>query len=99
MGTVLRSCAKDITITIVIINPKIGNEAGVWMTSCPEEMVPRIWGFRKRVSWELTLDHAGRQLSSLPLGHRVEFSIVAAAVKFFGSLPTEILNITRCAAR
>ena len=35
----------------------------------------------------------------LPLGHRVQFSIVAAAVKIFGSLPTEILNTTRCAMR
>ena len=59
---VLCSRTKDMTITIVIINPR-QNGAGVWMTSCPEEMVPRIWGFWKRVSWELTLDHGGRELS------------------------------------
>ena len=35
----------------------------------------------------------------LPLGHTVEFSTVAAAVKIFGSLLTEILNITKCAVR
>ena len=29
----------------VIINPQTRNGAGVWMTSCPEEMVPRIRGF------------------------------------------------------
>ena len=34
------------------------------MTSCPEEMVLRIWRFWKRVSWELTLDHVSRQLGS-----------------------------------
>ena len=33
------------------INPQTGNKAGVWMTSCPEEMVLRIWGFSKDVSW------------------------------------------------
>ena len=51
-------------ITFVMITPlQTENGAGVWMTSCPEETVLRIWGFWKRVSWELTLDHAGRQLS------------------------------------
>ena len=25
--------------------PQTGNVAGVWKTSCPEEMVLRIWGF------------------------------------------------------
>ena len=33
----------------VIINSHIGNRAGVWMTSCPEEMVLRICGFWKEV--------------------------------------------------
>ena len=79
--------------------PQTGNEAGVWMTSCPEEMVLRIWGFWKRVSWRLTLDYASRQLSFCLFGHRVEFSTVAAVVKIFRSLPTEILTITRCAVR
>ena len=69
------------------------------MTSFPEEMILRIWGFWKRVSWELTLDHGSRQLSLLPLGHRVEFSTVEDVVWIFGSLPTEVLNIVRCAAR
>ena len=40
----------------MIINPQTGNRAGVWMTSCPEEMVMRIWGFWKD---ELKLDHWG----------------------------------------
>ena len=43
------------TITIVILNPQTGNGARVWMTSCPEEMVLRIWGFWKRVSWDWTI--------------------------------------------
>ena len=30
------------------------------MTSCPEEIVLRILGFWKRVSWRLTLNHGGR---------------------------------------
>ena len=72
--------------------PHTGNGAGAWMTSSTEEMVLRIWGFWKRVSWEFRLDQF------LPLRHRVKFSTIAAAVKFFGSLPTEILNIARCAA-
>ena len=55
--------------------------------------------FKKRVSWRLTLDHVGRRLSSLPLGQRVEFSTVAAAVKIFRSLQRKILNTTRCAVR
>ena len=39
----------------------------------------------------MRLDHGRRELSSLPLRHRVEFSTVAAAaVKFFGSRPAEI---------
>ena len=42
------------------------------MTSCPQAMVLRIWRFWKRVSWELTLDHVGRQLGSLPLRQTVE---------------------------
>ena len=36
---------------------------GEWMTLCTEEMVLRIWGFWKRVSWRFTLDHACRHLS------------------------------------
>ena len=87
-----RSCAKDMTITIVIMNLQTENGAGVWMTSCPEEMVLRIWGLWKRVSWDWTIEA------------RVGYSAVGSwiltiedIVGFFGSLPTEILNITRCA--
>ena len=35
--------------------PQTGNEARVWMTSCPEERVLRIWGFWKRGSWGGTI--------------------------------------------
>ncbi len=42
MVIVLRSGAKDMTMVIVIINPRQENGAGVWMVSCPEEMVLRI---------------------------------------------------------
>ena len=41
------------------------------MTSCPEVMVLRIWRFWKRVSWELTVNHVGRQLGCLPLRQTV----------------------------
>ena len=44
------------TITVVTINPQTGNEARVCMTSCPEEMVLRICGFWKRVSWDNTME-------------------------------------------
>ena len=68
----------------VIINPQTGNGAGVWMTSCPEEMVLRIWGFWKEGVgfWQLRM--------------WVGFWSLKHVVGFFGSLPTEILNITRC---
>ena len=62
-----------------------------WMTSCLEEMVLRIWRFWKRVSWELRLDHRGRELSFLPLWWRLSFSGPDRRRW------TEILNITRCA--
>ena len=46
------------TIPIVIINPQTGNMAGVWMTSFPEGMVLRIWGFWKESveSWNWTME-------------------------------------------
>ena len=39
VGAVSRLRAKDI---FVIIKPQTGNEAGVLVTSCPEEMAQRI---------------------------------------------------------
>ena len=45
------------------------------MTSCPEAMVLRIWRFWKRVSWEWTLDHVGRQLGCLPLRQVFEVGV------------------------
>ena len=94
----LRSRAKDMTTTIVILNPI--NGASVWMYSCPEEMGWEFGRFWKRFSWvptmlsrswELTMDHADRQLSFCHLGREwislpeSWVSTVAAAVKFFGS--------------
>ena len=35
----------------VIINPRKRGGAGVWMTTCPVEMVLRIWRFWKDSSW------------------------------------------------
>ena len=55
--------------------PQTGNVVEVWMTSCPEETVLRIWRFWKRVSWRLTLDHGGRV---------VEFSAIEAVSWVFG---------------
>ena len=49
--------------------PQTRNGVGVWMTSCPEEMVLRIWGFWKRVSWELGIRLLSRRVKffgSLP---------------------------------
>ena len=43
------------TITIVIINPQTGNETGVWMMSCPEEMGWEFGRFWKRFSWVPTM--------------------------------------------
>ena len=39
-----------IVIIIVIINTQTGNEAGVWMTSCPEEMGWEFENFKNHVS-------------------------------------------------
>ena len=70
-----------------------------------EEMVLRIWGFSKTVSWDLTLDHGRRHLNSCHGGRelsfckRVEFLPSKDVVRFFGCLSTEILNIRRCTAR
>ena len=50
--------------------------AGVWMTSFPEEMVQRVWGFWKDVSWDGTIDAW------------VGFWPLKDVVGFFGSLPT-----------
>ena len=79
--------------------PQTGNGAGVWMTSCPVEMVLRIWGFWKRVSWELTLDHGGRELSfchsveklRLDLaGRQLRIRPLSQGVEFFGTLLAEM---------
>ena len=66
-GYSLRSRARDMTITIVIINPQ--QEMG-WIVDdvMPRRDGLRIWGFKKITAVEdLRLDHASRQLSSLPL--------------------------------
>ena len=60
------------TITIVIINPQTGNEAGVWMMPCPEEMVLRIWGFWKRVSWGVEIGPWRLRIVFLPLGQELD---------------------------
>ena len=73
--------------------PQIGNEAGVWITLCPEAMVLRIWEFWKRVSWDRTMK-AESWVSAIEA--RVGFWLLKDEVGFFRSLPTEILDITRC---
>ena len=70
--------------------PQTVNRDGVWMTSYLEEIVLRIWGFWKKMSWKLTLDHGGRQLSSLPLRPELEIRPLSRRVEFFGSLPAEM---------
>ena len=73
----------------VIINHQTGKGAGVWMTSCPKEMVLGILGFWKDVSWVLdhwrcscVFDRWGMQLSFSDLDRQRWI---------------EILNSTRCA--
>ena len=44
----------------------------MWITSCSEAKVLRIWRFWTRVSWELTLGLVDRQLGCLPLRQPVE---------------------------
>ena len=76
-------------ITIVIINlrQKMGQECG-W------RYIQKRWAENLRIlkntaveSWDWTMGDDGWVL---PLEQRVEFSNVAAAVKFFGSLPAEM---------
>ena len=94
--------------------PQTGNRAGMWMTSCPEEMVLGIWKSMKKI--QLSSDHGVEKLSSDkgveklgsdhdveklgptmelkadigPWRQIVEFSAVAAAVKFFWSRPSKM---------
>ncbi len=87
MGTVLRWRAKDMTITTVIINPRQE------MSWSGDDVMPGRDGpenLRILKKNQLRLDGGGRELGLLPLRH---------VVKFCRSLPTEILNTTRCAAR
>ena len=79
------------TIIIVIINPQTRNGTEEWMTSCPEEMVLRMWGFWKRVSWGWTIES-----SSLGIGHWVE---ELSFSDLYRQRWIEILNTTRCAER
>ena len=51
--------------------PQSGNEAGVWMTSCPEEMSWELEDFKNTAVGILRLDHVGRQLGSLALRQTV----------------------------
>ena len=59
--------------------------------------------FKNYVSWRLTLDHAGRWLSSLPLRQKVEvFLPLRRRLSFSGPDQwrwIEILNTTTCAER
>ena len=80
------------TVTICHYKPQSEDEAGVWMMSCLEEMVLRIL-FEKT---SVDIGPLKREFSIRPL--RVGFWPSKDVVGFFGSLPTEILNITRCAA-
>ena len=79
--------------------PQAENEAGVWMTSCPEEMGWEFGRFWKRFSWVLTMvlrswsptiQSSRQTIENGVLCHRVEFSTIAAVVKFFGSRPVKM---------
>ena len=75
--------------------PQRGNKAGVWMTSCLEEIGWEFAGFWKRFSWVPTMVlrswdwtmQADNWASAIGaengvLCHRVDFSTIAATVKF-----------------
>ena len=55
--------------------PQDGKWAGVWMTSCPEEMRLRIWGFWKEA---VEIEPWRQRVEFLPLRHWIEFSTVEA---------------------
>ena len=99
----LSSSTKGMTIIICHNKPPHKNEAGVWMTSWPEEMVLRIWGFWKDGSWDWTVEAESWILTvereRERERERVGFGSLKDVVGFFGSLTREILNITRCTAR
>ena len=97
-GTVLRSRAKDRTITIVKIKRHTGN--WVWMTSCPEEIILKFEDFEKESveSWHWTME-----ADSWVFCHWViEFSFLPLRLCFldlYRQRWIEILNTTRCAER
>ena len=62
----------------VIINHQTGNGVGVWVTSCPEEMVLRIWAFEKIL------------VEIRPLKGQLGFLTLRRTVGFFGSRPAEM---------
>ena len=74
-----------------------GYGAGVWMTSCPEEKGWEFEDFKKSRQlriWDWTMQ-ADYWVSTIGaengvLCHRVEFSTVAVAVKFFVARPAKI---------
>ena len=77
------------TITIVIINPR--KEMG-W--SVDDVMPGRDGPENLRI-----LKKSQLRVEIGPWRQTVEFLPLKDVVGFFGSLPTEILNITRCATR
>ena len=85
----LRSRVKDMAITIVIINlrQKMGQECG-W------RYIQKRWAENLRILKNTAVESSDWTMGDdgwvLPLEQRVEFSNVAAAVKFFGSLPAEM---------
>ena len=73
-----------------------GNEAGAWMTSCPEEMVLRIQLKVDIGPWRKIVESSaigGRELNFQPLRRRLSFPDI------YRQKWMEILNITRCAER
>ena len=86
IGYSLRYRAKDITITIVIINPrkKMGPECG-WRHA-QKRLAENLEDFDKDSvevqpwCWEIEIGPLGQTIEFLPLGQRIEFSTVAAAV-------------------
>ena len=53
----------------------------------------------KKLQLKVVIGPSRQTIEFLPLGHTVKISTVAVAIKIFGSLPTGILNTTRCTVR
>ena len=90
LGTDLRSCAKDMTNTIVIINSQTENGPVSVDDVLPGRDGPENLRILKKSQLKVDIGLCWQ---------RIEFLRLKDVINFCRSLPTEILNMTICTAR